>query len=192
MTIYFSQSVQTMLEGKEVRTSMGVRFDFASTTTRIWLGQGSITHGGLEWLGMGRLASIEGMQMSPMLSTDPINMTLSGVDAMLMNEVRNQATEIRGRTCGLYLLMFDSNWQPLDDPYLIEQYLMDKASYTVDGETSTMSISLIAEPLFASKYIPQSSFVTDQDQKSQYPGDRIFERVALMAGRQTVIWSADS
>lgn len=192
MTLYFSSTVQNMLSGREVRSSIGIRFDFASGTTRVWLGQGTVTHGGADWLGMGNLGAIEGIQMSPMLSTEPVTMTLSGVNTALMNEVRNQATEIRGKTCGVYLLMFGSNWEALDSPYLIEQYLMDKASYTVEGESNTMSISLVAEPLFASKYVPATSYITNQDQQAKYAGDKIFERVALMAGRQTVIWSADS
>lgn len=192
MAVYFSSTVQTMLAGHEVRAAIGIRLDFTSGTVRAWVGQGTVTHGGLDWLGLGQFASIDGLQMSPMLSTDPVTMTLSGLDTTLMNEVRNQATEIRNRTCGVYLLMFGSDWKPLDTPYLIEQYIMDKATYTVDGETSTMSVSLVAEPLFASKYVPATSYITNQDQQAKYAGDKIFERMTLMSGRQTVIWSADA
>lgn len=193
MTIYFSSTVQTMLSGYEVRSSIGVWFDFASGAERVWLGRGSVTtNDSNTWLGMGNLANISGLQASSMMSTEPVEMTLSGLDTQLMNSVRNQATDIRGRRCGIYLLMFDAGWRPLDNPYLIELYLMDKASFTIDGESRTMSVSLIAEPLFSQKHIPATAFMTDQDQQYKYSGDKIFERVPLMAGRQTVVWSTTS
>lgn len=189
-SIIFASSVQAMLSGREVRASIGIKFDFTSGSTNVWLGQGTVTHSGSDWLGLGRLASIDGMQMTGIVSTDPITMTLSGIDTALMNEVRNQATEIRGRSCYLYLLMFDSDWQPLDSAYLIEVYLMDKATFSVDGETNQMIVTLTAEPLFASKHIPPVAFMSDQDQKRKYPNDRIFDRVVLQSGRQTVIWTS--
>lgn len=190
MALYFSNTVQTMLSGVEVYSSVGVWLDFTSGASRYWLGRGSIrTNDGNTWLGLGSLANISGLQASPMMSTDPIEMTLSGLDADLMSSVRSQATDIRNRTCGIYLLMFNSSGQPLDNPYLIELYVMDKASFTVDGETRTMSVSLVAEPLFSQKHIPLTAFMTDQDQKAKYSGDRIFERVPLLAGKQTVVWS---
>ena len=192
MALYFSQSVQNMLSGFEVRSAVGIQFNFLSGVSRVWTGQGNITHSANTWLGLGQFASIEGLQSSSMLSTDPITITLSGVDSALMSEVRNQATEIRGRPCSIYLLMFGSDWQPLDSAYLIEQYIMDKASFTVDGETRTMSISLTAEPLFSQKHIPLTAFMTDQDQQAKYANDRIFERVPLMSGRQTVVWSTNT
>jgi hypothetical protein len=182
-----------MLSGHQVQSSIGVWFDFASGAERVWLGQGTITtNDGNSWLGMGNLASISGLQTSSMLSVDPVEMTLSGLDSQLMTSVRNQATDIRGRRCGVYLLMADSNWKPLDNPYLIELYLMDKASFTVDGETRTMSVTLVSEPLFSQKHIPATAFITDQDQQYKYSGDKIFERVPLMAGKQTVVWSTST
>lgn len=199
MSTYFSATVDAMLAGREVHCTFGVWFDFLSGVERVWLGRGTFTdNSGNEWLGMGELASIEGVQMSPILSTEPVKMTLNGLDTTTLGPnsfqdlARSQATEIRGRRCGVYILFFDSNFAPLDTPFLAELYLMDKASFTVDGETQTMSITIEAEPLFAQKHIPAVSYVTDQDQRAMYPNDKAFERVALLNGKQTIIWSADS
>lgn len=193
MSLYFSSTVETMLGGHQVQSSLGVWFDFSSGAERVWLGKGSVTtNDGNTWLGMGNLANITGLQGSYMLSTDPVEMTLSGLDSQLMTSVRSQSTEIRGRKCGIYLLMFNGNWTPLDNPYLIELYLMDKASFTVDGDSRSMTVTLVAEPLFSQKHIPATAFMTDQDQQYKYSGDKIFERVPLMAGRQTVVWSTST
>lgn len=191
--LFFSETVQEMLEGRNVFTAMGVWFDFTSGEDRIWLGRGTFTaRDGTVWSGLGELASIDGIQSSAGLSTEPITMTLSGVDTEILDLTRAQASEIRGRRCGVYILMFNETGQPIDEPYLIDLYLMDKASFTVSGETREMSITVTAEPLFSTKHVPKFSLMTDQDQQTRYPGDRIFERVALMAGRQTVVWSSDT
>lgn len=199
MSTYFSATVDTMLSGREVHCTFGVWFDFLSGVERVWLGRGTFTDKqGNEWLGMGELASIEGVQMSPMLSTQPVTMTLNGLDTTVLGAssfvdlVRTQATEIRGRRCAVYILFFDANFAPLDNPFLAELYIMDKASLTVDGESNTMTVTLEAEPLFAQKHIPTVSYVTDQDQRAAYPADKAFERVSLLNGKQTVVWSADA
>lgn len=191
--LFFSEAVKEMLAGRNVNAALGVWFDFASEEMRVWLGRGTfIARDGTEWSGLGEIASIDGMQSSPMLSTEPVTMTLSGLDASIIEMTRAQASEIRGRRCGIYILMFDENAQPIDEPYLVELYLMDKASFTVDGETRQMTVSLTAEPLFSTKHVPRFSLMTDQDQQLKYPGDGIFKRVQLLAGRQTVVWSSDT
>ncbi len=188
--VFFSETVQEMVSGRNVHVAIGVRFEFASETIQCWMGRGTFTaNDNTEWLGLGELASIDGVQTSAIVSIEPVTITLSGLDPVLMELTRQQATEIRGKRCGVYILCFDDNWKPLDDPYLVELYLMDKATFSVDGESRTMSITVTAEPLFYTKHVPLTSYMTDQDQQRKYPGDKVFERVALLAGRQTVIWS---
>ena len=190
MTLYFSGTVAAMMAGREVRASIGVKFNFASSTMRVWQGRGAfVDNSSNTWQGLGEFGTISGLQGSSMLSVDPVTMTLSGVDPTLMATVRNQASEIVGRTCGVYFLMFDANWDLLDAPYLAELYLMDKASFSVDGESQTMIVNLSAEPLFFSKHVPPVSMMTDADQQRKYPGDTIFQRVPLLNGKQTIYWT---
>jgi len=190
VTLYFSTTVAAMLAGHEVRASIGVQFNFASSTMRVWQGRGSFTdNSNNSWQGLAEFATISGLQGSSMLSVDPVTMTLSGIDTTLMEVVRNQASEITGQTCGVYFLTFGESWELLDDPYLIELYLMDRATFSVDGESRTMTVNLSAEPLFYSKHIPPVAYMTDADQQRKYPGDTIFERVPLLMGKQTVYWN---
>lgn len=226
MTLPFTSTVQTMLGGREVHIALGVKFEFLSSTEYIWLGRGTFKDSsGNQWLGMGEMASLDGLQFTNNLSVDPVTMTLSGVPLNLLNNanpsatgqntiqsvnagtagtglvgptksflqlVKDQANEIRNRYCGIYLLTFDSSFQQLDVPYLTERYVMDKASYSVDGESQTVSITVYAEPLFSTKHIPATAFMSNADQQRKYAGDKIFERVCLLSGKQTVVWSADS
>jgi hypothetical protein len=179
-----------MLDGHEVRMSIGVRFEFASQDMRVWQGgRGSFTDGdGNVWYGLGKFGQVSGIQGSSMLSVNPISMTLSGVDPSLMSIVRTQSDEIAGRRCGVYFLMFDENFNLLDRPFLSELYLMDRATFSVDGEARTMVVTMDAEPLFFSKHVPPVSMMTDADQQRKYPGDTCMQRVPLLNGRQNIYW----
>lgn len=191
--VYFSETVQQMLSGRNVHVALGVWFDFTGGVERVWLGRGTFTaKDGTEWSGLGELAQIDGIAATAGLSTDPITMTLSGLDTTLLDMTRSQAAEIRGRRCAVYIHTFDENFQPLDTPCLVELYLMDKASFTVDGDSRSVSITVTAEPLFSTKHVPRFALMTDQDQQTRYPGDKVFERVALLSGRQTLVWSSDT
>lgn len=190
MTLYFPETVEAMLAGHEVRMSVGVWFDFASQEMRLWQGRGSFRDGaGNVWQGLGEFGQVSGLQGSSMLSVDPVTMTLSGLDPSMMSHVREQASEITGRRCGVYFIMFDQDFSLLDDPFLAELYLMDKATLSVDGESRTMIVSLNAEPLFFSKHIPPVAMMSDADQQRKYPGDTIFQRVSLLNGKQTIYWT---
>ena len=190
MTLYFPETVEAMLEGREVRMATGVWFDFLTQEMRVWQGRGSVRDGdGNVWSGLGEFGQVSGLQGSSMLSVDPVTLTLSGLDASMIRVVRDQANEITGRTCGIYFLMFDENFVLLDSPFLAELYLMDKATLAVDGESQTMIVTLSAEPLFFSKHLPPVSMMTDADQQRKYPGDTIFQRVSLLNGKQTIYWT---
>jgi hypothetical protein len=199
--ILFSQAAQAMLAGEVVRLALGVRLDFADGTMRVWCGQGQHVAGdGTIWQGLGSLASIEGLEASSNMQTESITMTLSGLDISqnapngmgpsLLKLARQETAMIRGRTCAVYALLRGANEQPLDTPYIVGVYLMDSAPLVVDAEARSMSIPLTAEPLFATKHLPPIALVTNEDQQAAFPGDRIFERIALLTGRQTVIWNS--
>jgi hypothetical protein len=187
VTLYFPETVEEMLAGREVRAAVGVWFDFATQEMRVWQGRGSIRDGdGNTWSGLGEFGQVSGLQGSSMLSVDPVSLSLSGLNASFIRVTRDQAAEIEGRRCGVYFLMFNEDFVLLDSPFLAELYLMDKATLSVDGETRSMTINLSAEPLFFSKHLPPVSMMTDADQQRKYPGDTILQRVTLLAGKQSV------
>jgi hypothetical protein len=189
--VVFSAAAQAMLSGHVVRAAFGAWFDFTSGPERVWLGEGTyIATDGTVWSGLGGFASIDGEDLSWGLSTDSVTLKLSGLDPSFVSETRAQAKEIRGRKCGIYQLLRDSNEQSLDAPYLVQLYFMDNATFSVDGGTDQLIISMTIEPLFTTKHLPAFALVTDQDQQRKFPGDKIFERIALLSGRQTTIWAS--
>lgn len=185
MTLVFTEAAQAALSGQVVNMSVAVKLELTDETLFLWRGAGSLTtNDGVTWEGLGKFGDISGLDFSPDAATDPITLTLSGLDATLAEYARTQQDTLRGRVVSVYVLMFDSQWQPLDMPYLCQLAVIDLARLKYSNDSFVLE--LVAEPLFASKHLPSLNLVTDADQQSRYPGDKIFERVAYT---HTIFWA---
>jgi len=84
--------------------------------------------------------------------------------------------DIQGRDCVVYIGFLDSYGQLVDDPIVLFKGLMDVLSIYESGNSTYVSID--AESLLRDFEGTRTRRLTDQDQKSEYPGDRGLEYVA--------------
>lgn len=183
--LIFTAAAEMLLTGQVVNMAVAVKLDLLDETLRLWRGHGAIeTNDGQSWEGLGKFGDISGMDFSPDAATEPLTMTLSGLDAEIANAARHQQTHMRGRTVSIYVLLFDVAFQPLDMPYLCQMAIIDRGVLRSSGDSFTLELT--AEPLFASKHIPALNLVTDADQQARYPGDKVFERVSYT---HTIYWN---
>lgn len=175
--LVFSDAAAAILAGQRVVVALGVKMELASETLHLWLGNGMIrSNDGQQWEGLGRLGGVSGLEFGALAATQPINLTLSGLDVNLAAAARAQYSEMRGRRVSIYTLVFDENMQPVDLPYLCMLATIDNASLRRVGDVFTLDVT--AEPIFNTKHMPALNLVTDADQQARYPGDRIFDRAA--------------
>lgn len=182
--LVFTDAAAILLAGGSINIAVGVRLELPGETLNLAVGQGSIiTNDGTRWDGLGDVGSIDGLDFGPRAATETIAMTLSGLNPELARLAREDASDIRGSRVGVYVMLFDKNWRPVDLPYLCQMAIVDRASLKRSGETYVMEVT--AEPLFSSKHIPPLNLVTDADQRAKWAGDRIFERASY---QHTVFW----
>lgn len=173
----FTEAAQLLLSGRLVNMALGVKMELRDETVYYRRGGGTVvTNDGIEWFGLGILGDIQGLDFSPNLSTDPLSLRLSGLelDDRLPGLARQQHAEMRGRLISVYALLFNEYWQPVDMPYLCQMATIDNARLMFEASSTILEVT--AEPLFSSKHLPPLGLVTDADQRSRYPGDRIFDR----------------
>lgn len=183
--VVFSHAAQLVLAGQRVGVTIGVKMELADETLFLWLGNGALrSNDGQEWEGLGRLGGVSGLEFGALASTQPITMTLSGLDAGLANAAREQNAQMRGRRVSVYALLFDQNIQPIDLPYLCMLATIDHASLKRAGDSFVLEV--VAEPIFSTKHMPALNLVTDADQQTRYPGDRVFDRSAYP---HTLYWN---
>jgi hypothetical protein len=183
--VVFSHAAQLVLAGQRVGVTIGVKMELEGSTENLWLGNGALrSNDGQEWKGLGELGGVSGLEFGALAATQPVTLTLSGLSAKLAEDARSDYAQMRGRRVSIYALLFDQNMQPIDLPYLCMLATIDHASLKRSSDTFVLEV--VAEPIFSTKHMPALNLVTDSDQQTRYPGDKIFDRAAYP---HTLYWN---
>jgi hypothetical protein len=187
MAGFFSETIKAQVEGRNPHAAILTEHNFPDGTVRNWTGFKTLNFDGFDWIGQGELVSFSDMSFGADDSAQTFSATLSGVNPALVAEART-GPPVRGHTATYWLLFFDpQTLQPLDQKYLLSEFIMDVIGYSGVGpaqRTVTLSYETIWSGLNHAEYATWS----DPDQKSQYPDDRGFEFVAEMVPGTRVNW----
>jgi hypothetical protein len=180
----FSDTVAAYLQGKRVNVRPLAELDFRDGVERVWGGEYVLTSGGVDWKGLGRIASVDGLDQAASLESSVMTFTLSGVEvpgadlsylALATSEDRSNYVD---RISTVHLQFFeitgDTEWEPLDAPYALKAAIMTSVSVSRvrkdNGHLRT--VSLQANNLFFGRSIPRGATYTDRDQQLRAPGDK--------------------
>ncbi|MBJ6986948.1 MULTISPECIES: hypothetical protein [unclassified Devosia] len=165
--------VRELAEGRRVAVAVLFEFEFASGTQRFTDREGYLTVDGHEWLGLGQLLSVSGLEQSVKMSAPQATFMLSGVDAFLVSVAANGSYEATGRPCAVYLQFLTEAGTSLDSKIAIWAGVMDTPR--MSARLGQQAISLTAETLFVDRVRAPWGLQTDTDQQARWPGDRGFE-----------------
>ena len=187
--LWFPDTGAALAAGNVVGFAWGARFEFVSQTMNVWRGFGNLVAGGVTWSGLGDLGDIARLELAVNATpTEAIELVLSGLTSTTVTEFQNQRAEFQNQRARLFLLTFDQNDQILDAPVCVRSARMDRARLEIDPENDEVRIRVYCEPLLLGGHLPPFSWMTQSDQLRRAPGDNIFERVALCAGVNTIVW----
>ncbi len=171
------------LASQQVRPAIFVEAHFVSGPVYLWTGLGSIVWNGHTWLGVGSLGSISTIEEGSAVEAKGITLTLSGVDASLLNLVTGEFQQ--GLPVTVSLGLFDDAGQLIPNPVLSFAGRTDQPRIEVSGDTATISIA--CENLLIDLNTSIERRYTNEDQQSEFPGDRGFEFVPSIQQR-TIHW----
>ena len=135
------------------------------------------------WLGIGEVAGISDMTDAADLAARPITITLSGVDAWVVEPILSR-TNYKGRDVKIYRGLMDSDEDMVDDPYLIWEGLMDIGSMMY---ADTYAAQVTCEPKTAQLLRPNISRYSDEDHQQRHSGDKFYEYLSQMENKD-VMW----
>ena len=170
----FNETIEAQLKGRVVRKTRMVHLDFVSGAMGVWPGFGRLrTKDGREWLGLGELASVQGIAGAIGGQTPELILTISGVDADFAPKVKGEADEYVNRAVVVYDQFFDEEWGLLDEPYAAAFGLMRKLTVSREANAGgfTRTISISAESPLVGKRRAKFAYLTPQDQRNRHPGD---------------------
>lgn len=158
------------------RIFFALKAEFASGTLRINSSPYSITIDGELYgpniNGLGRISTIE---QDGTLQVRTVTLELAGVPNDKIALAAND--RYRGRPASIYFGMLDENFQVIPTPYKVFGGPMDTMASELDEQSSVQLA--IGNRLLAWER-PRIRRYTDEDQQSEYPGDRGFQYVPTM------------
>lgn len=153
------------------------------TPVYVHSGSGTITYDGNDYLGVGTLGDISGMEESEDLAPVMVQFSLSGIDSTFFTEVFD--TGNYGDVITVYHGYRNADTLALiDDPTLVGRFFFEHASIR-KGETNVAIITAQHE-LARLDDKPGQKF-TDEDQRATYSSDVGYEFVADV-GTKELIW----
>ncbi len=157
--------------------------NFESGYVRVHTGIGTITWGGYDWLGVGQLGSVDGLEERAELLRKVVTYNLAGVPDDLIAAALDE--NYLGRSAKVYIgFLNTSTYQLVATPELQDAGLMD-TSKAKQGAQCAMAIT--AESRIASWSRPVERRYTDAEQQAKYPGDKGLEFIS-QAAQKEIVW----
>jgi len=173
-----SMTTAAALAAASSQTTMAiaVRLDFLSGFVRVNSTPYSMTIGGEEFIGVGHLGSISGLDETTDLEAAGVTLQLSGVQsAFLYNAL---AEVYQGRDARIYLVFLTEAHAIIADPVLIYRGRMD----TMDISLADQGVITVnVENRLADWQRARVSRYTDAEQQRIHPGDLGLQYVAQLA-----------
>jgi hypothetical protein len=190
-----SSGFKSAIEGDVVKPFLAIDLQFDSGNVRAWTGLGTLSVGGVEYLGTATIMSVSPIEETVEIAARGAQFVLTGIPSDLISLALSEPYQ--GRIAKIYFGMLSvperllteagaiittENLLPLDisgvdNTELIEIFsgFMDVMQIADEPETAT--ITMTAENRLISLERPKVSRYTSEDQKRKYPADQGFDFV---------------
>lgn len=168
-----STGVKNEITAKRFRPVLFFKFSFDSGDLNLWNGIGPIPWNAETWQGSGDLLSVSPVTETQETEAVGVEFVLTGIKTSIVAIALNE--DYQGRLVHMWLAMLDAGQNVISEPYLHFKGRMDVM--TIEDSGDTASIAVTAESVLVDLEKPRERRYTDEDQQSEYPGDRFFEFV---------------
>jgi len=176
-------AVANAVSADVVRPVLFVQCAFDSGNLNLWGGIGSLTAGGVTYVGAGTLLAVSGIKESTELQANGATVQLSGVTEPLLSKARDE--DYQGRELKILLGTMDSSNSLISNPFVIFSGFMDTMTITDSGDTSTIKVT-VENRLIEFERSRERRY-TAEDQKIDYPSDKGLEFVPEIAEKE-IVW----
>ncbi len=171
---------QAAAEADHLAVVFMARMDLDSGIVAVHTGLGTITHGGVDYLGVGNVGTIDEIEEGSEARVYGCRFQLSGLPPE--NIAIALAEPIQGRIAKLWVAQLDTRHHTLiGDPILLGRYRLDTMPITL-GDKSVIQVT--AENALSRWGTPIVARYNHEDQISRYPDDKGVEFVAQMVEKE--------
>lgn len=155
----------------------------ASVDLCVWQGVGPLVDGDDTYIGTGGLLQLAPVEQNLDLGESEYEITLSGFDSDILSIVQTEDHE--GLPVTIKAVIFDKDLNQISDLLTVKRGTLSHIMSNSSAETTTIILSMAGINNRLSK--TDALIHTDTDQKTNYPGDTIFEAMATDSSRE-IIW----
>jgi hypothetical protein len=167
--------VKTALCSSNFPSLVLVDLHFVSGHVRVTNASYTFTWDGYDWLGLGNLGSIDGVEEGTQLQMYGVALTLTGIPPEYISLAFSE--EYQGRPATIYLAPLSEDYAILADPVIIFQGRMDTMDIEI-GDTATITVT--AESRLVDWERPRVRRYNNEDQQAAHSGDKGMEFVQQM------------
>ena len=179
------------ISAQNVIPFFAVSLAFSTGTLYLWNGYGdiSLTAGGSTntYTGLGDASGLSPVDEQSAVQASGANLVLNGVKSSLISTALS--AQYTNRDGKIFLGMFDASKNVVADVYTLFVGKMDVMIIRETGETSTIELKLENRLIALERAIERR--YTDEDQKNLFPGDKGFEFIPDLQGKQ-LVWGKKS
>ena len=182
MSRAINSSLLSALTASDVEPYLAIKFNFDTSPVYIWSGYGDKDIDGNTYLGAGHLLGISGLDEVNDLSAKSVTISLSGMNATILQMALTE--NYQRRSCTIKL----GEASVADTVILFEGY-MNTMSISDDGENSV--ISLVVESKLINLERASNRRYTNDNHQARNAGDTFFAYVADLQDKE-IVWGRES
>lgn len=147
----------------------------------------TIEWNGQDWIGVGRVAGVEGIDESAKVEVREVTFSLNGTEDQL---IEGLAQSVKGHQATVRHVLLDSRNRVVGEPEIVDIVELDEQNYKVQND-GMASISITAYSAVVDYRKSPDTYYTPEMQRARYPDDTGLDRIPALVERQ-VSWQPAS
>lgn len=176
--------VKAALRTKPVRPAVLAYIDHPDGALYYWNGTGTLTYNGNDYLGVGLIGGVRGVQSTSELRISQTELFVSGVPESRIDDLSGQ---LRNREATIDVVLLDERGDVIPDPIRMATITLDNDAVQVDGNGMVTFAVSGQQGLWQLERALAVSW-TKEEQEQTYSGDTGFDMIPDLADRQ-VTWT---
>jgi len=177
-----SPTLAAYLAAGKIRPINLVAIQFSDGWARLTNALREITWQGETYYPAGNLLTISGVEESLKLLVQTVDLRLSGITSSVKALVLNQ--DYIGNESIVYTALCDSNWEVIDEPFVIFRGQVDSMQMVDSFSSQTAEITLPVCSIWARFDELSGRQTNDSEQRRLYPGDAFFSQTASLSDKE--------
>ncbi|MCW1839436.1 hypothetical protein [Prosthecomicrobium hirschii] len=174
-----SAAWRAALDDARFQPAVLVDLDHPDGRIRAWNGAGPLTVGGVEYLGLGRVAAIDGIANSSEIAIQQVRITLVGIPA---DVAAGGEVSLKGRLATIAIVPLDGSRRPLADPIVVAIVDLDQQTVSV-ADDGTIGIAISGQMGPWVMEVARAVYYTPEELKRSFGDDSGADQIHLMQDR---------